>query len=471
MSDQFISSQTYYNELVRRLRAPEPHVVHLNTFDRTPHFVHNNYRDYHFYLNIGGRDIQVWGGRCDNPGDGNAEMLILPYSEHHRTGEMRIGYKTRTGIYLSLDIRYAKYVKWNDDRSAYEEINQSELPEDQPSAAQLIIEHFGIEEFLNAYVPPTLEEIMRDTWATKRDLGIRTANRRAIRLAEQTAHAELQVSDFKNQLRGAKATLAEWANMSLEKFMETADRYRHQLDAVGDITTEDGAISVSVKRFTVEEIELGPFVVRYDMANSNVTVQRGEGCGESVNGYFHPHVCHDGSVCWGHHTNIYQASLGNPFEALFLTVEFLKTGYYDGGAYHKLSHWEGDPSWYCDYCDESHPNEEGCPRECGECETHVNWDYHMYCHEHGECFNTEEDPGKCSVCHADEVRAKKEAEEEEARLAAEEEAAEAAEKQKVDESEAKTSKKKTKKKATKKKRKKAAKKKASRRTTRRSQAA
>nr|NIM22388.1 hypothetical protein [Candidatus Latescibacterota bacterium]NIO78592.1 hypothetical protein [Candidatus Latescibacterota bacterium] len=134
----------------------------------------------------------------------------------------------------------------------------------------------------------------------------------------------------------------------------------------------------------------------------------------------------------------------------FLTADFLKTGYHASGAYCRLDGWARHRSWYCEYCDEYHPNNNACPHECGECGNHVNWDYHAQCQRHYECFDASRSE-RCRTCE-EEIRA-------------------AEEERKKKEEEAKASKNKAKKKAKKKTTKKKAKKKASKRSSRRAVAA
>ena len=68
-------------------------------------------------------------------------------------------------------------------------------------------------------------------------------------------------------------------------------------------------------------------MIEYELAISRIRVFAEQECERSQSGYYHPHVDTNGAVCWGNDggVGVYNASLGNPFEALFLTADFLKT--------------------------------------------------------------------------------------------------------------------------------------------------
>lgn len=296
---------------------------------------------------------------------------------------------------------------------------------------------------------------MQRTWLQKRDRQISTANRRINDFATSIADGERRLEMSRQGIVTARATLAEWGHMTLEKFMETINVYRDQLQGIGNnLEVTEGTVSIILNSFEIQGVTLGPYKISFDLAESRIKVNAHDNTNPSRNGHIHPHVSGE-TVCWGDADSVYNASVGNPFEALFLTAGFLKTAYSAGGAYCRLESWASNDTYFCDFCNTRHPNSTGCPAECGECNAHVDWNVHAHCEHHFVCHDTDDGNDGCRVCV-------EEREEVEKKRVAELEAKQAAQKQS-----AKSSKKKAKKKTTKKATKKKARKKTSKRQSRR----
>ena len=203
------------------------------------------------------------------------------------------------------------------------------------------------------------------------------------------------------------------------------------VESMGKITIprdRDGGprgICLEMPAFDINDVELGPFHIIFDLADLELTVTN-VGGNKSYEGHHHPHGSGDGEICWGDSPRaIYDVlNRGNPFEILFTVADFLKTSYFPNGAYCRLENWNGDEDsgWYCDFCDEHHPDGDNCPNYCGECEGHVTrWDEHHTCFEHYRCWNEQglpdehqiDDPTECPDCRRDRIKEEEEEEAEE----------------------------------------------------------
>lgn len=80
---------------------------------------------------------------------------------------------------------------------------------------------------------------------------------------------------------------------------------------------------------------------RVKLAAGTIRVVQHSG-GASANGYRHPHVSSDGSVCWGtgHAAYIDYLVSGNPVEALLALLQILRT-YNSTSPYKKIGYWIG----------------------------------------------------------------------------------------------------------------------------------
>jgi hypothetical protein len=107
-------------------------------------------------------------------------------------------------------------------------------------------------------------------------------------------------------------------------------------------------------------------------------------------------------VCWGtgRTTASNFESSTNPLEYLWWAAETLRTGYNEGDAYVRISNWNPKPVWYCEHCDEDHPEGERCPEECSYCESQVDWGEHNTCGRHRQCWDDDDTDG-CPDCAAE----------------------------------------------------------------------
>lgn len=381
-----------------------------------PFFYHGTRRDYQYIIVIDGRNVMVYSDALPRIPE---EAITIDFqgadnSDYSGTS-LVLGYESSTGIYLCLDPRYMRYVEWNDERNRWDHV---EVEEGEKPANQLFLEAINAERFIRDWRPPTLEDVMRRTWSRKRDTGIASARRRIADAASQLTYLEGQLDAQRDNLVSARASLSEWGHMTLESFMETINQYRDQLEGIGsDLTVADNSIFITLNSFQVQGVTLGPYLIEYRIERSEIRVQEADGCTRSRGGHWHPHVGTDGVVCWGAHNRIYTQSLGNPFEALFLTADFLRTGYNPRGAYSRLENWTSQDTYLCDWCNVRHNNNTGCPNECGECNRNVDWEHHQMCQRHFTCYD-DDDGRQCPTCveerEADEKRRKEEAEAKEA---------------------------------------------------------
>jgi len=436
-------SMTYFQEWLARMNDDlEVNIHYQGNHASPPYFTHGTYRDYEHVLQISGHSIMMYADGTPRIPENAVEIAFQNASPSSAaSGAVCIGYETSNGIHVSCDPRYMRFVSWNEDRSRWDHVD---VEEGAPTAVGIFLEAIGVEAFARNWTPPTLEDVMRRTWLRKREQQISTAHRRVASATAALENYEAGLEGARNELAESRAALSEWGHMTLEKFMESINMYRDQLAGIGnDLIVLDGKISVELASFQVQGVTLGPYTISYDIATSRVRVY-GERANRSRNGHIHPHIGSDGAICWGAHGGIYNASLGNPFEALFLTAGFLKTGYYATGAYCRLESWSIQDTYFCAHCDRRHNNNSPCPAECGECGDRVDWDNHAHCGRHFLCFNRGET--ECVQCVAERKQREDEAAKKLAEAAGEEDAIK---KKKVAKKKA-TKKKTTKKKATKK---------------------
>lgn len=451
-------SMNFFNEWLASLRENDEIPIHYQEGTESPPFLHHGtYRDYEWVLKIDDKLILCYSEGI-SPSDVRDPIEVETHERSLNSANetICIGNKDINGFYFSIDIRYCKFVEWDEDTEMWKTVDPEE---DGPSATQVFLEYFGVDQFFRDWKPPTLEDVVRQDWARRREREIRRSNRNIAQIKQTIENQIASINSLRTTLLKEKANLSEWGHLTLENFMSAIELYKDQLSIVGnDIQISNGFVSVNIEPFTIQGIELGPFNIKYELATSRIMVTPLTGAESSSNEHFHPHVNRDGSVCWGNNNDIIESALRNPFEALFLTVEFLKTGYYREGAYAPLSSWRSSPSWYCNGCEEYHDDGQLCPNECGECNQNVNWDTHFFCDTHLECY---EEGERCASCVRDEEERKAELERKKKEA---EEKARAAENEEEDSSEERPRKKKkksSKKKITKRKKKKSSKKKAS----------
>lgn len=264
-------------------------------------------------------------------------------------------------------------------------------------------------------------------------------------------------------------TLQEIHTMQRQGVEDLQQSLRAYADSINlnNLRVHDRTIEYVVDRFKLyhngqhegfEYAEVGPFKIVLDRQTLALTVHATNGNTpetqtiRSRGNHIHPHVSGDGMVCWGgsapdNNTPSGRALVAqimrrrNMFELLFYAVDFFKRGYYSGDAYEQLSGWVQDPhqnEWFCDHCEEYHPNGEDCPQICQDCGEYVDWELHRHCPEHG-CYDMEtsmpdRDPANYESAHLEhcptcveereareaEERAERERREEEERAAEEE---------------------------------------------------
>jgi hypothetical protein len=441
---------THFQEWIDRLAADEDvRFNYQNNRRSPPFFSHGSYRDYEVVLEISGHTIMAYTDGPPQIPEGGTAIRFNHNSNYNDDGGTEVvGYEQGEGLHLAIDPRYVRFVSYNEETDRWDHV---EVEEGEPNACQVLLEALNAETFYRGWRPPTLEDVMQRTWLTKREQQIAMATRKVSGALTNIDTYERAIEESRRELVGARANLSEWGHMTLENFMVSINQYRDQLEGIGNsLEVTEGTITMVLNRFQIQGVDLGPYKIEFNLGTSRIRVLNHADCVRSRNGHYHPHVGSDGSVCWGNNESIHQAALGNPFEALFLTAGFLKTGYYASGAYCRLESWAVSNTYFCEYCNARHNNGTACPAECGECNTQVNWDVHAHCPKHFLCHDTDGDD--CATCM--EEKAAVEAAEEARRL---ETAKRKAKKKTTKKTKKKAKKKTTSKKATKKKRKKASK--------------
>jgi hypothetical protein len=212
--------------------------------------------------------------------------------------------------------------------------------------------------------------------------------------------------------------------MTIESLKKSIGNYPNLLEALGgELSIVPGeSVQYIIPSWEMEgengeEVaEIGPLIVTLNLKSYAVKVYGEDGANLSEGGHCHPHVSRAGNVCWGQSLSTFTRTVDqiDPFGILFMVVNFLRTGYHEDDAYESIAQWDHGPEgWYCDHCDEHHPDDESCPEWCDDCETHVNGGvaWHAWCHEHLECYERygddrlSEHPVECPLCVEEEERA------------------------------------------------------------------
>jgi len=258
-------------------------------------------------------------------------------------------------------------------------------------------------------------------------------------LASQISFHNRDIIEHQKRMEAARSELllvrsaqANLRSLNREKYQEASANWGRILDSVGEIGIDRNssgrptAVTLNMPQFVLEDVELGDYKISLELSSLEIDVEN-IGNTKSYDGYPHPHVSSDGEICWGDAPRrVFDVlNRANPFEILFCVADFLKTSYTPGGAYRRLEDWHGDgeeDSWFCDFCEARHPDDDSCPQYCGECENNVeNWDEHHTCFEHYRCWDERsltaehrsEDPNECPECRRERIAEEAEEEEEE----------------------------------------------------------
>ena len=218
----------------------------------------------------------------------------------------------------------------------------------------------------------------------------RAAREAAERYQEYLHNHKTKMVEARNYLtwaNDAKATAENLKGLPVNLYEETCKNYMKYIHAFGEIELQSDRLLLKIPEFDVEDVALGPYVVRIMLHDYSVNVET-TGMSSS-NGYPHPHVSSNGEPCWGGDGFAEQVrnavETGNLIELAAICIRHLKDSYSAEGAYQKLAHWEKDE------------DEDVC-HECGEGDYHP--DYHRTCPDCYQCYNPDHHDHRCPTCES-----------------------------------------------------------------------
>ena len=256
---------------------------------------------------------------------------------------------------------------------------------------------------------------------------------------------QANVRTLQNQLANSARKINEllekrsyYDSMSKGRFRHTLEANRNLLTNLGALRLEGDQLILRMHEFDIQGQPIGPLSISIDISGRTlplfVTTEDNASHYENP----HPHVDIDGRVCWGSGSDIAaQMAVGaDPLEYMFWAANVLREGYQEHDAYCTIANWNEKDVWWCDHCEEEHPNDTDCPSYCSHCESHTDMDEHNRCPRHGCWDDYDSEGGDCPTCEEEaqeeqdridqeeQDRIDQEAEEEAAELAAELEAEE-----------------------------------------------
>ncbi len=239
--------------------------------------------------------------------------------------------------------------------------------------------------------------------ARRRRIAARKEWRRAEARERERLAADLDT--LLGQLRTLRSGLQPPHRRKLPNVAELYAELLAAQEEFGTVAIDGSEVYVATEAITLEEVYLGPFEIRLDLARlgeqepyrvAAVEPHPAASCSATV----HPHV-HDSAICLGEgkaavSTALEEGRLGD----LFLLIDRVLHTYGEGSAYVELANWYGAPCCDCgDSVDEDETSAcgncdaelcEDCVRSCSQCGTSRCSDCATSC---ARCDDT-----TCSVC-------------------------------------------------------------------------
>jgi hypothetical protein len=283
-------------------------------------------------------------------------------------------------------------------------------------------------DFLDGYLLPPSQAEAHQTTQTDRveslisDIAASFTYSRSREIERMTMALENKLYDIyaaRRDLRDREEAYAKFLreivvlkHCSADDLKESLRAYASSLD-LSKLKVQEESIYYDVDSYELsagshhnfESATIGPFRICIDRRTLALSVLKTEQTRVSRAGNIHPHINTDGMVCWGGTAPDPETPSGrdmiqnitrrrNVFELLFYAVDFFKRSYNPHDAYCSLTLWrpeecggsDEEEGWYCDHCEEYHPNDEECPEICSDCGEYVDWAVHRVCPIHG-CYD------------------------------------------------------------------------------------
>ena len=330
-------------------------------------------------------------------------------------GNYSIARKYRSGVALAFNpcgVRYA---------------DEAEEGVERPHPLKLILDQ--VEEFYAEYHDPDVVEDLVDDMFERVKTKVQGFN--DIISREQSLVRTLHISLLKSakKINEVLDKRSYYDSMSKGRFRHTLEANRGLVANLGSLRIDGDFLILRMHMFEIEEQPIGPLLISIDISGRELPLIVTTEDNESQHGNSHPHVDTDGRVCWGSGLDIAeQMAIGaDPIEYMFWAANVLREGYRSNDSYCTIAQWIHKDTWWCEYCEDDHPNDTSCPCVCDRCEIHTNMDEHHSCGRHGCWDEDDSEGGDCPACEEEEAEERLEEEQEEERLEkerlAEEEAA------------------------------------------------
>jgi len=288
------------------------------------------------------------------------------------------------------------------------------IPEGDPNPLEFLFEKLGFIDIFENYDPSKIaKQVLTGLIFQSLKKNKETIKRKVVESRKAIESSLRRIDKLHAEISDLSQTISRYDDV---KNIETmVNDYDCLIDSMSSgIRFEGNNIVVKMNKFETDvyplqserdqKIDLGPYVIKYNMANQTVSVDpvRNE-THMSHCGLWHPQIDRGGFICWGDGARQYSdiCNRGNPLELIFFTMQFLKTAYNPHDSYGKLHHWSEPPGWYCNRCNEEHPRNSRCPRE-RYCAIH---DHHWFPEDQRVQINTGQGGNHCPHCVRDGMEA------------------------------------------------------------------
>ena len=333
---------------------------------------------------------------------GHTQELPVGYEERaldHLSGDQSYHFATkyRTGIDLHFDPCSARYASGGD---------RAEGCPDNPLWLYLK----KIEPWLRNYRDPDVVLDIADSLfrrvETKRNSFQGTIDTKE----RQIEDLQIRLSGIVGEIAETYKSMAYYEGLSLQGYRATLERNRALITRHGSLSHEGSVLTLTMNVFEIQGQALGPMKIKVttDRNTFACTVHPVRGCENlGQHGHVHPHVDsgRTGQICWGDGVSAAAALAKgiDPLEFIFATAEFLKTGYNPPDAHCRIGQWHRVETYWCEPCEDDHPQGSACPNVCQRCNQQVNWDEHGTCEEDESHCWSYNDSDSCPACESEQA--------------------------------------------------------------------
>lgn len=342
-----------------------------------------DYSDIGYHIVIDGWIVRCLGDHKCSP---RADITPIPVRGCYDGDSMDI----MSGVFFLVgDTTFRTVLNLNEINNMYvvRSVDDRDITE-APPARDLI---FGfLKDMIMEWEKPTIIDVVKRKLKNRRRVRVSKMRDQVITMQHQLESLNKQAAGLSHEISETYKSMKAIQSLTDEEIEKALSAYQRSLENDGfnlDIT--DNGILYTTNEFEICGQKIGPLNIEMG-TDFNVKVWGCEEDNMSASGYWHPHVNRSGDVCWGvdgmSMINAIKRT-ENPFEILFVVVDFLKNCYCENDAWCPIHKWDGVDRYMCDHCQEHHSLDEGCPNQCGWCEEFVeDFRFHKFCDYHG-CFD------------------------------------------------------------------------------------